>query len=120
MKLFLRLAIFLLLVALAGGAWLWREARLFLDTPAGQAGKQELFDVPQGARLGKIAEELEARGLVTSARNFVLLARWKKQENRLQAGRFALEGGWRPEQVLEALVNGKPVLQRVTVPEGLT
>ncbi len=120
MKLFLRLVILLLLVALAGGAWLWREARLFLDTPAGQAGRQEIFDVPPGARLGKIAEELEARGLVTSARNFALLARWKKQENRLQAGRFALEGGWRPEQVLEALVNGKPVLQRVTVPEGLT
>lgn len=120
MRIFLRLAILFLLVALAGGAWLWREARLFLDTPAGQPGKQELFDVPPGARLGKIAEELEARGLVTSARNFVLLARWKKQENRLQAGRFALEGGWRPERVLETLVNGKPVLQRVTVPEGLT
>uniref|UniRef100_UPI0028043BE3 endolytic transglycosylase MltG n=1 Tax=uncultured Desulfovibrio sp. TaxID=167968 RepID=UPI0028043BE3 len=120
MKFLLRLVILLLLVALAGGAWLWREARLFLDTPAGQPGTQEIFDVPPGARLGKIAEELAARGLVTSARNFVLLARWKKQENRLQAGRFALEGGWRPEQVLDALVNGKPVLQRVTVPEGLT
>lgn len=119
MKHLLRLFILLLLAALAGGAWLWREARLFLDTPAGQAGTQEIFDVPPGARLGKIAEELAARGIVTSARNFVLLARWKKQDNRLQAGRFALEGGWRPEQVLDALVNGKPVLQRVTVPEGL-
>lgn len=120
MKTFLRLFILLLLMAAASGTWLWHEARIFLDTPAGQPGQQEIFDVAPGARLGKVADELAARGLITSARNFVLLARWKKQENRLQAGRFALEGGWRPEQVLEELVNGRPVLQRVTVPEGLT
>ena len=32
----------------------------------------------------------------------------------------ALNSGWTPEQVLDALVNGKPVLFRITVPEGLT
>ena len=120
MKTLFRLFLLVLLLAVAGGAWLWREARTFLDTPAGHPGEEVIFDVPPGAHLTKIADELAARGLITSARNFVLLARWKKQENCLQAGRFALEGGWRPEQVLEALVNGRPVLQRVTVPEGLT
>ena len=120
MKTLLRLFLLLLVVAAAGGYWLWREAQDFLDTPAGEPGREVIFDVPPGARLNKIADELAARGLITSARNFILLARWKKQENRLQAGRFALEGGWKPEQVLEALVNGRPVLQRVTVPEGLT
>ena len=120
MKTLLRLCLVILLAALAGGAWLWREARTFLDTPSGEPGQRQIIDVPPGARLNRIADELAARGLITSARNFILLARWKKQDNRLQAGRFALEGGWRPEQVLEALVNGQPLLQRVTVPEGLT
>ena len=120
MKTLLRLFLLLLVVAAAGGYWLWREARDFLDTPAGEPGREVIFDVSPGARLNRIADDLAARGLITSARNFILLARWKKQENRLQAGRFALEGGWKPEQVLEALVNGRPVLQRVTVPEGLT
>ena len=120
MKTLFRLFLLVLLLAAAGGAWLWREAQTFLDTPAGHPGEAVIFDVPPGAHLTKIADELASRGLITSARNFVLLARWKKQENRLQAGRFALEGGWRPEQVLEALVSGRPVLQRVTVPEGLT
>ena len=41
-------------------------------------------------------------------------------DSRLQAGRFALNTGWLPEQVLDTLVNGQPVLFRVTVPEGLT
>ncbi|MDE5879785.1 MAG: endolytic transglycosylase MltG, partial [Desulfovibrio sp.] len=119
-KTLLRLVIVVLIVAAVPVFWVWREARDFLDTPAGKPGEQVIFDVAPGARLNRIAEELAARGLITNARNFVLLARWKKQENRLQAGRFALESGSRPEQVLEALVNGKPVLQRVTVPEGLT
>lgn len=120
MKALLRLCLVLLLAALAGGFWIWREAQIFLNTPSGTKGQQEIIDVPPGARLNKIADELAARGLISSARNFILLARWKKQANRLQAGRFALEGGWKPEQVLEALVNGRPVLQRITVPEGLT
>ncbi|MBD5647787.1 MAG: endolytic transglycosylase MltG [Desulfovibrio sp.] len=120
MKTLLRLFIIFLIVAAVAVFWVWREAQDFLGTPAGKPGEQVIFDVAPGAHLNKIAEELAQRGLITNARNFVLLARWKKQENRLQAGRFALEGGWKPEQVLEALVNGKPVLQRVTVPEGLT
>lgn len=120
MKTFFRFMLLLVIVAAAGAFWLWREAQTFLDTPAGRPGEQVIFDVPPGAHLNRIADELASRGLITSARNFVLLARWKKQENRLQAGRFALEGGWKPERVLEALVNGRPVLQRVTVPEGLT
>ena len=120
MKTLLRLFIIFLIVAAVPVFWVWREAQDFLDTPAGKPGEQVIFDVAPGAHLNKIAEELAQRGLITNARNFILLARWKKLQNRLQAGRFALEGGWKPEQVLEALVNGKPVLQRVTVPEGLT
>lgn len=120
MKTLLRLIIIVLIVAAVPVFWVWREARDFLDTPAGKPGEQVIFDVNPGAHLNRIADDLEKRGLITSARNFVLLARWKKLENRLQAGRFALEGGAKPEAVLEALVNGRPVLQRVTVPEGLT
>ena len=67
-----------------------------------------------------LAAALAEKGLVTDARKFSLLARYKQWENRLQAGRFALNSGWTPEQVLDALVNGKPVLFRITVPEGLT
>ena len=57
---------------------------------------------------------------MTDARRFGYLARYKHWENRLQAGRFALNTGWTPDKVLDTLVNGQPVLFRVTVPEGLT
>ena len=76
MKTLLRLFLLVLVLAAAGGVWLWREAQTFLDTPAGHPGEEVIFDVPPGARLTKIADELAARGLITSARNFVLIARW--------------------------------------------
>jgi UPF0755 protein len=83
-------------------------------------GREVLFDVPPGARLRFVSEELAARGIVTDAVKFRLLARWRRSENSLQAGRFALNTGWLPEMVLDELVHGKPVLARITVPEGLT
>ena len=73
-----------------------------------------------GARLDQVAAHLAHQGLVTDARRFGYLARYKHWENRLQAGRFALNTGWTPDKVLDTLVNGQPVLFRVTVPEGLT
>ena len=38
----------------------------------------------------------------------------------MQAGRFALNSGWTPDRILDPLVNGQPILFRVTVREGLT
>lgn len=120
MKTMLRILSLLLLLALAACGWLWHEAHLFLNTAPETPGREMLFDVPQGARFAQISAALAKQGLVTSARKFSLLARYKQWDNRLQAGRFALNTGWLPEKVLDALVNGKPVLFRITVPEGLT
>ena len=110
MKIMLRIVGLLFVLALAACGWLWYEAQAFLNSAPETPGREIFFDVTPGARLGQ----------VSAARKFSLLARYKQWENRLQAGRFALNSGWTPERVLDALVNGKPVLFRITVPEGLT
>ena len=120
MKTFLRLVGLLLLLTVAGGGWLAWEAHHFLTTPPAASGETVFFDVTPGARLDQVAAHLAHQGLVTDARRFGYLARYKHWENRLQAGRFALNTGWTPDKVLDTLVNGQPVLFRVTVPEGLT
>lgn len=120
MKIMLRIVGLLFVLALAACGWLWYEAQAFLNSAPETPGREIFFDVTPGARLGQISAALAEKGLVTDARKFSLLARYKQWENRLQAGRFALNSGWTPERVLDALVNGKPVLFRITVPEGLT
>ena len=120
MKTALRILGCILLLGLAAGGWLGYEIHAFLSTPAQNPGSETYFDVTPGMRFGQASEALAKAGLVTDARKFGWLARYKKWDNRLQAGRFALHSGWPPEKILDALVNGQPVLYRVTVPEGLT
>ena len=120
MKTALRILGCILLLGLAAGGWLGYEIHAFLSTPAQNPGSETYFDVTPGMRFGQASEALARAGLVTDARKFGWLARYKKWDNRLQAGRFALHSGWPPEKILDALVNGQPVLYRVTVPEGLT
>ncbi|MDR2851021.1 MAG: endolytic transglycosylase MltG [Desulfovibrio sp.] len=104
------------LVALA--LWIWREAHVFLNTPPQSPGVVVYFDVAPGAN--DIAAELAKKGIVTDAEKFSWLTRLTRQDKRLQAGYFALNTGWLPEKVLDELVNGRPALYRITLPEGLT
>lgn len=88
MKTMLRILGLLTLLALAACGWLWYEARLFLNTAPETPGREMFFDVPQGARLAQVSAALAEQGLVTDARKFSLLARYKRWEDRLQAGRL--------------------------------
>ncbi len=117
-----RTCLLVLLVGVLGaGGWAAWQARTFLATPAQPGeGRDVYVDVAPGATLPRIAAQLEQKGVITDALKFRLLARWKKHDTGLQAGRFLLRTDWVPEKVLETLVFGRPVLTRVTIPEGLT
>ncbi len=114
------LAISVLFCLLSAGGWGAFMAQHFLNTPPETPGREVLLDIPPGANLARIATMLEDKGIITSSFKFRLLARYKDVAGGLQAGRFLLNTGWLPEQVLDTLVNGQPVLTRITVPEGLT
>lgn len=114
-----KIAASVIAVLAVAGAWLWREAAGFLNTPPAEPGREIIFNVPPGASSAKIARELYAKNLVTDSRKFLCLIWFKDYSGRLQAGRFVLNSGWKPEKILDTLVNGKAMLRRVTIPEGL-
>lgn len=120
MKIVWRTLLLLLVLGLGAAGYVAWEAKTFLDTPPASPGQQALFDVEPGAPFQKVARALQDKGLITDARKFSWLARYKEWDSKLQAGRFALHTGWAPERVLNQLVNGQPVLHRLTVREGLT
>lgn len=120
MKLLLRLGLCVLAVFIAAAIWVCYEAHSFLTTPPEEHGKDVFIDIQLGASLRQVANELYEKGLITSTRKFVWLARYRDLDKSLQAGRFLLNTGWVPDHVLETLRNGLPALYRVTIPEGLT
>lgn len=114
------LIISLLFCALSAGGWAMFMADQFMNTPPETPGQEVLIDIQPGASLGRIAELLEEKKVITSAFKFRLLARYREVSTGLQAGRFRFSTGWLPQQVLDTLVSGQPVLSRITIPEGLT
>lgn len=115
-----RLLSICLLIALCAAGYAGFEMWRFLRVPPASPGEDVLYDVEAGAGFARIAEQLEKKGLTGDAFKLRLLARWKKWDNRLQAGRFQLNTGLRPEELLDRLVNGRPLLYRLTLREGLT
>lgn len=120
MKKFLIFFSILIIAICVSLGWLWMEADSFLNTPASHKAAEILFTVPQGSHMEQIAQKLEREGLVSSARNFSIFAWLEGKDRKLKAGRFLLNRNWKPDQILTALVAGKPALDKITIPEGLT
>lgn len=123
---FLRwLGAFLLLALLACGAVGWL-AYDFLRSPGSDPAVSAPHDVEvavfPGATFGTLTPELVRLGAVRDGDKFLLLLRWMRFRNlphALKPGRFRLNTGWTPQRVIEQLVSGPPLLDRVTIPEGL-
>ena len=112
------LTFFFLVLVVSGACFVYVYS--FLTRPGSLPAHDVEVAVQQDANFGSIAKQLKELGAVTDDRRFILLAEWKKQTGKLRAGRFLVNTGWLPEQVLEQLVSGSPVLDKITLPEGLT
>lgn len=111
------------LIVLGGVALLLWEADRFLNTPANQALHQgERFyyiTIEPGSTFDQVAEQIAAEGGVSDALRFKLYARWQGVGSRIKAGDYEFRNDWNPRQVMQQLVEGKPLLHRITIPEGL-
>ncbi len=120
MKFLLRVLTLILLVAILGSGYIVWQAHNFLNSAPQSPGEEIKFDIAPGTPFSKVAQSLQSSGLITDSFKFTLLARLKKMDNKLQAGRFVLHSGWTPEKILNHLMDGKPLLYRITIREGLT
>lgn len=110
--------VFVLALVLAGGAaWLEIQTRL---SPVSDTSQQIIVTIPRGAAAAEIGRILEKAGVIRSAQAFRYLAAFKHLGPKLKAGEHILNPGLNTPEVLEALVQGRFKLYRLTVPEGLT
>jgi UPF0755 protein len=80
--------------------------------------------IPKGTSSNKIADDLEAEGVVSSRWafmvNYLVQSRMHPDEVSLKHGEYLFKPGVSIREILEILSEGKSVQYKVTIPEGLT
>lgn len=76
--------------------------------------------VPQGEGLRLIARRLEREGIISDALLFLAGVYATKSADQLKAGEYLFQEQVSMRQVMDLLVEGKAILHKVTIPEGLT
>ncbi len=92
----------------------------FLVRPAAPGGATaQVFVVPQGAGLSRVAAELHGEGLISSPGMFVLWGRMLGHSRSIKAGEYSLCASMQPVRIMEALRRGLILTHPVTIPEGV-
>ena len=108
---------FLLLFALAAAAWWgWQHETRRTLRPA--TAPPQMMIVPEGASVRDVGAQLYGLGLVRHPAVFQALVVMRRDQGRLRAGEYALQGGLDLGQIVDKLVRGDVVRHVVTFPEG--
>ena len=81
-------------------------------------GKDLLFTVKPGEGFSSINYRLAKLKIIPSARVFHRFTQYKDSMNKFKAGTYEIKNGQHMGEVLETLINGVPLLSKVTFPEG--
>ena len=116
-KRFLRIVIFLFVLALAAGvfgAYTWRQ----MEIPYQGFGEQAVFlEVERGMSSGRIAGRLAEAGIIAHPWQFLLL-RYLRPGATLQAGEYRFTGPASVRTVFARLVRGDVYYVSLVIPEG--
>jgi cell division protein YceG involved in septum cleavage len=115
-----RLISFILLLLLAAASYGGLHFYAFLDAPASDTPREFVLSIASGSGFDRVAHDLSKEGAVTDVALFRILARLKGSLNRVQAGDYLISTGWTPNQVLRQITEGRAMLYRLSVREGLT
>ncbi|HEX7008303.1 MAG TPA: endolytic transglycosylase MltG [Alphaproteobacteria bacterium] len=105
------------LALVIGGVVWWAERQY---TKPGPLTEAKIVIIPKGAGLDDIAERLAAAGVIERPIVFRAVARLENKAHLLKAGEYEFPPGASQETVVRLLVEGKTVVHRLTVAEGLT
>lgn len=112
--------VFLAIILGAGAAaagWVWLQNEM---VKAGPLSADAVVTVAPGEGLYSVATRLENEGVISSALAMRLAGRLKSVTTSIKTGEFEIAAGASMENVLDALVEGKVILHRITIPEGRT
>lgn len=85
-----------------------------------ESARDVIIEVPHRATAAQVGKILKQNGLVRSPLVFRLYARWKGLDGQIKAGEYRLSNSLSTPELLCELVEGQPVMQTFTIPEGFT
>lgn len=105
--------------AIAGG---WYVLNQFESAgPTAYEGETEtIVSLPLGTGLNQVANILQQRGVVRSALIFRAGVMYNGKAAGLKAGEYAIPSGATPRQIMDILIEGKSIVYKLTLAEGLT
>ena len=101
----------------AGGAFLYGK---YLFETEGPHDEAEIVMLDPGMGVRAIANRLEEEGVVSNARVFLVGVRLHGAEGDLKAGEYEIPAHASMAAVMGILREGRSILHRITIPEGLT
>jgi UPF0755 protein len=107
-----------LLVGLAAYG-LWQSLAYEYRAP-GPAAAASRIEVPAGASVRAVLRRLEVQGAVRDARAVHWYLRLHGEQPRVQAGTYEIPAHASPEEIIRLFVEGKVILEQLTVVEGST
>lgn len=81
-------------------------------------GKDINFSIGQGEGFSSINYRLYKAGTISNKRIFHHYAKYKNALNKFKAGTYVIKSGDTMPDVLDNLVNGVPLMESITIPEG--
>ena len=78
-----------------------------------------IIKVEKGASLKEIGDDLNKKNVITDSETFVMATRIMGHETTIRAGVFSLTNLSSNYLIIRQLVEGTPVLHKITIPEGL-
>src|SRR5258706_476114 len=114
----LRLVSLLVVLALVGAGAALLGYRDFVD--AGPLAEPKTVVLPRGAGVEGVARALESTGVIRHHQVFIVGVALLGAQRPLKAGEYAFPAGIAAAEVMRLLQEGRTVVRRLTVAEGLT
>ncbi|MBW2030937.1 MAG: endolytic transglycosylase MltG [Deltaproteobacteria bacterium] len=93
---------------------------LFMISPAGREGRDQVIVIKEGQTLREVAHELEEKAIISSKTLFLLWAKIMGYGRQIKSGEYALNSAMPPVRIFEKLTKGMILTHPVTIPEGFT
>ena len=118
MRKFAVLSVYIALPVIAAFAS-YKAAEHYFFSPLDRATQStSIFEVAPNENFREIATDLEVKNFIRNRLAIRLLAKYQKKDTLVMAGEYEFSPSMSPQEILDAMVDGKMILRTVTIKEG--